>query len=105
VPQVTFEYEDRPSLICEVREGESVLDAALDNGVPGIIGQCGGAATCLTCHCYVLRHEGNLPAIEALEAEVLEYVYDRRPMSRLACQLPLRDGLRSVVVRPAARQI
>ena len=33
--------------------GDSLMDAAVDNGVAGIIGQCGGGCTCCTCHCWV----------------------------------------------------
>ena len=91
--------------MCDVREGETVLDAALDNAAPGIIGRCGGAATCLTCHCYVQSVEGLLTPVDALEEEVLEYVYDREPDSRLACQIRLSGELRAVVVKPAKRQI
>lgn len=105
MPRVTFAYDDREQLACDVRDGETVLDAALDNGAAGIIGQCGGAATCLTCHCHVLSYMGTLPEIDYLEAEVLEYVYDRAVDSRLACQIRLGDSLREIVVRPARRQI
>ena len=32
--------------------GDSLMDAAVDNGVAGIIGQCGGGCTCCTCLLY-----------------------------------------------------
>lgn len=105
MPRVTFEYDDRKRLVCDVRDGETVLDAALDNGAAGIIGQCGGAATCLTCHCHVLSFAGQLPDVEYLEAEVLEYVYNRALDSRLACQIRLGESLQEIVVKPARRQI
>ena len=105
MPRVIFKYSDRGSLECEVRPGETVLDAALDNAAPGIIGQCGGAAPCLTCHCHVISWQGQLPAVEALEAEVLEYVYGQANDSRLACQIRVDATLSEIVVRPASRQI
>ncbi|HEY1131641.1 MAG TPA: 2Fe-2S iron-sulfur cluster-binding protein, partial [Roseateles sp.] len=37
----------------EVGPGGTVMQAALDNLVPGIVGDCGGACSCATCHTYV----------------------------------------------------
>ena len=82
-----------------------MLDAALDHDVPGIIGQCGGAATCLTCHCYVQEVTGILQGPTADELEVLEYVYDRKVSSRLACEIRLGAGLLAIAVIAAPRQI
>ena len=37
----------------EAREGESVMQAAVSHLVPGIVAECGGFASCVTCHGYV----------------------------------------------------
>lgn len=72
-------------------EGEvSVMRAALANGVPGIVGECGGQAMCATCHVYV-REEylGALPEIGDDEEEMLEVTASERDerRSRLGCQI------------------
>ena len=73
------------------------MDAALDNGVPGIQAQCGGGCTCCTCHCYVTKEWlESFPATSSDEQELLEYAWCPRPSSRLSCQLtltPEHDGL------------
>lgn len=78
--------------------GESVMATAVKSGVPGIIGECGGNASCATCHVWV--REQFLPALGPvgdMEEDLLELgVAERRATSRLACQLRVSaelDGL------------
>lgn len=105
MPVVTFIHPDGTRQQCRVARGQSVMDAALDNGVPGILAQCGGGCTCATCHCYVLS-----PAIEALppphpdEVDMLAYVWEPHANSRLACQLRLEGALTEIVVEVPAQQ-
>ena len=97
--QVTYVAADGNRTTVEVADGENVMRGALYNQVDGIIGECGGGLACATCHCYVdaawadalgepaSREEGEL--LEAASAE-------RRPTSRLSCQIvmePAYDGL------------
>ncbi len=105
MPQVTYVQPDGTRTTCTLAEGESVLDGALDNGIPGILGQCGGGCTCATCHCYVAAPPvSSLPAPDGDERDMLEYVWEPRPNSRLACQIRLENGLRFVeVIVPAAQ--
>lgn len=82
------------------------MDAALDNAVDGIIAQCGGGCTCSTCHCYVDEAWAKqIPGPSSDELELLEYVYERGPTSRLACQVFVNDTEDGIVVRLPDRQI
>ena len=102
---VTYVQPDGSPTTCEIQVGESVMDGALDHGVPGIIGQCGGGCTCATCHCYVRPpfHERLAPP-DADERELLEYVWQPRANSRLACRIFPDEGLSGLIVDVPAHQ-
>lgn len=103
MPQITYVQPDGTRVTCRIRTGESVLDGALDNAVPGILGQCGGACTCATCHCYVTD-----PAVAPArddELELLSYVPGRRHSSRLACQIRLEHPDDTLEVHVPRRQL
>ena len=80
--------------------GESVMAAAVRNGVPGIIGECGGNASCATCHVWVREEFAPLTGEPGdLEEDLLDLgVGERRPTSRLACQIRLTDELDGLTV-------
>lgn len=78
--------------------GESVMAAAVKNGVPGIVGECGGNASCATCHVWVREEFGSLVGSPGgMEDDLLDLgVSERRSTSRLSCQIlvtPALDGL------------
>lgn len=82
----------------DARDGESLMIAARDHDVPGIVGECGGCCSCATCGVFVdpdwFERVG--PAGED-EAMMLECSHADGPMSRLACQVkvtPALQGLR-----------
>jgi len=73
---------------------------ALDNAVPGILGDCGGSCSCATCHAYVDAHWADkLPAISETETFMLEGVPDPRENSRLCCQIKMQVALDGIVVQ------
>jgi 2Fe-2S ferredoxin len=89
----------------DVPIGLSVMDGAKRFTVPGIDGDCGGACACATCHVYV--EDGwfdRLPPMEELEQAMLDFAFDVRGNSRLACQIMLKDDLDGLVVKTPARQ-
>ena len=79
--------------------GDSLMDAAVDNGVAGIIGQCGGGCTCCTCHCWVdVSWVEKLAKPHRDEVDLLEYAIGLEDNSRLACQIRLSEDLDGLVV-------
>src|SRR5450432_223787 len=53
MPKITFiEHNGTPHTV-QIAVGKSVMQAAVDNNVPGIDADCGGACACATCHVYV----------------------------------------------------
>ena len=83
--------------LVEGEPGESAMRCATRHLVPGIVGECGGALACATCHGYVDEPWlATLPPPSALEEEMIEGCIDVQPNSRLTCQLvldPALDGL------------
>jgi 2Fe-2S ferredoxin len=99
MPRVTFVQPDGERRVVEVPVGVSVMKAAVNNGVPGIVAECGGSCMCATCHVYVAVPAAPLPAVSADEDEMLDVTAaERRPTSRLSCQLVLTDDLDDLVV-------
>jgi 2Fe-2S ferredoxin len=82
------------------------MEAAVKNSVPGIDGDCGGAAACATCHVYVdpewIGRTG--PAAEGLEQSMLEFAEDVTDQSRLACQIIVADSLDGLILKLPEKQ-
>jgi 2Fe-2S ferredoxin len=66
------------------------MEAAVDNGVEGIIGECGGSCACATCHVR-LRPDwfDRVGPPGEMEVNTLYFRAHRHPTSRLACQIVL----------------
>ena len=105
MPLVTFITHDQVEHEVHVAPGTTVMHAAIDNGVPGILADCGGACSCATCHCYVddAWVEKTGPADE-VEAQMLDFVMEPKETSRLSCQIVVNDELDGLVVHLPAAQ-
>jgi 2Fe-2S ferredoxin len=89
---------DGQEVVVLVPIGSSVMRAAVDAGVDGIVGECGGAAMCGTCHVFVDEEWlDRLPPMLQNEDELLDCTAVAREWnSRLSCQLRMTaelDGL------------
>lgn len=86
--------------------GKSLMQVAIDNGVPGILGDCGGACSCATCHGYVdVAFMEKLPARSETELFMLEGVPDLRDNSRLCCQIRMQPELEGIRVQLPDEQV
>ena len=101
MPTVIFIEPDGVRREIDVPVGTTVMQAAVQNQVRGIVALCGGACACATCHVYVgaawLRRVG---ALEDMEEGMLEAAWQRRENSRLSCQIHVSaelDGLEVTV--------
>jgi 2Fe-2S ferredoxin len=98
MPHITYVQPSGQPVTVDVTTGWSLMQAAIANGVDGIVGECGGSCACATCHCYVdAARLADLPPPGDSELAMLENVAaERRPNSRLACQIKASaviDGL------------
>lgn len=105
--KITFIEHGGAEHIVDVATGLTVMEAARDNNVPGIEGDCGGACACSTCHVYVHPDwVGKLPEKDGMEEDMLDFAYEPDPVrSRLTCQLKVSDELDGLVVQMPERQI
>ncbi len=98
--KITFIEPDGSERELEVPEGTSIMQAAMDHGVTGIMGDCGGACSCATCHCYIDEHFiARLPAANSLESSMLDFATELKPNSRLGCQVTISEEISGLVVR------
>jgi len=88
IAEVTFEPGGVRAL---GRRGDTLLDIALDQGVP-LEHECGGNCSCTTCRVVVRSGEMNLSPMEPPERERLEMEGASGPGVRLACQALARGG-------------
>ena len=105
MPQVTYTDHSGASRTVQATVGDSVMETAVRNGVPGIVAECGGSLSCATCHVFVDDADlGALPAMEEMEDEMLwGAAEDRRENSRLSCQVKVTDGCDLHVTTPATQ--
>jgi 2Fe-2S ferredoxin len=104
--RVTYIEPDGNPVAVEVAEGLSLMQGAVSEGVAGIEAQCGGMCSCATCHCYVDEAWlARLPPPSPDEEQMLANVAaERRPNSRLSCQINSDASLDGIVVRFPDRQ-
>ena len=85
------------------RPGDSIMETAVRNGVPGIVGECGGSLSCATCHVFVSEETAALVGGPGdLEDEMLDgTAVDREDCSRLSCQIRVEEGQTYRVTTPS----
>lgn len=99
MPTITLIEHDGTRHTIEAETGKSLMQNAIDNGVPGIDADCGGSCACGTCHVFVdpqwLAATGEA---EGMEEAMLGMRPDRSEWSRLSCQIAVDDSLDGMVV-------
>lgn len=97
---ITYVEPSGSKVELNVEDGWSLMHAAVTNGVDGIVAECGGSCVCATCHVYVdPARLAELPPPSEDELELLEDVKaERKPNSRLSCQIKADHSLLGLVV-------
>jgi 2Fe-2S ferredoxin len=106
MPKIVYVHPDGSRQTLDVKSGTSVMQAAVSAGIDEIVAECGGSCMCATCHVYIDPADlGRLPAMDTLEAEMLDNTAaERRPNSRLSCQIDVTAALDGLVVHLPDRQ-
>lgn len=99
--KITFVSPDGTETQVDARDGDSVMHTAVSNGITCIVGDCGGAMACATCHVFVdpawadktgTRSEGEQDMLEFAATEM-------QPSSRLSCQITITPELEGLILR------
>jgi ferredoxin, 2Fe-2S len=100
MPKIIYRQADGREDAVEVPLGWSLMEAAIQNDIAGIVAECGGGCACATCHVYVGQgSKVELPEIGDMEGDMLECTSaERRDSSRLSCQLRMTAELDGLVV-------
>lgn len=101
---ITFiEPSGNVKAVSNVKPGQSLMSVARDNGIEGILAECGGSCSCATCHVVVDdAWQAVVGPAKELESDMLE-IAEQRPegLGRLSCQVEVTekmDGLQVTVV-------
>jgi 2Fe-2S ferredoxin len=103
--KITYIEANGDTRVVDAKLGQTVMETATKNGVPGIAADCGGSCACGTCRIYPEPEwREKLPARGAMEAEMLDFSADDHPAVRLSCQIKVTEELDGMVVRLPASQ-
>jgi 2Fe-2S ferredoxin len=103
--KVIFVQPDGVRREVEAPAGITLMEAARQHNVAGIVAQCGGACACATCHVYVDEAwRSKVPPPEDMEEGMLEAAWEPRANSRLSCQIQITPALDGLQVTVPAQQ-
>lgn len=92
MPKITFIEHDGTQHVVDAEVGQSVMQAAMDNLVPGIDADCGGECSCATCHVMVnAEWTDTVGGPNKAEDSMLDLNPERVVNSRLSCQMTVAD--------------
>ena len=96
---VFYVSHDGEQFEADVPAGSTVMDGALNNGIDGILAECGGAMSCATCHVYIDEAwTSKVEAPTAMEIDMLEVVSNPKENSRLSCQVTVTEAMEGLKV-------
>ena len=105
MPKITYIEHNGKKHTIDVANGLSIMEGAVQNNIPGIDADCGGAMACATCHVYVKEEWFNkLPKKEDGEEDMLDMAFEPNKFSRLSCQLTVTDELDGLTVQLPSKQ-
>jgi len=103
---LNYRLSDGTVRTVDARVGDSVMDTAIENDIDEVVAECGGSLICATCHVYLDEASAALfEEPDDAELEMLEGVAaERRPHSRLSCQLIVKAELADATIETPERQ-
>ena len=103
--KITYVENNNKEHTVEIPNGNTVMEGAVQNNIPGIDADCGGAMACATCHIYVdQKWYDKIDKKEDGEDDMLDVAFQPNKFSRLSCQIIISDDLDGLIVRMPSKQ-
>ena len=104
MPKVIWKLAGGREITGEVATGLNLMEAAVANNVPNVVGECGGCLSCATCHVYVDEawHATTGGAGEIEDGMLEATPAPRQATSRLSCQITATAELDGLVLHVPA---
>lgn len=97
--KINFQSPSSGVSTVEVFGGLTLMEAAVQGGIEQIEAECGGACACATCHVYIPdAWRAVVGEASEMESDLLEIVDNRKPNSRLACQIDVTAEMDGITV-------
>ena len=104
--KITYIEQSGKKRTVEVENGLTIMEGAIQNNIPGIDADCGGAMACATCHVYVKEDWLNkINSKSEGEDDMLDQAFEPKSNSRLSCQLVVSDQLDGLIVNLPEKQV
>jgi len=103
---LNFQLADGTVQTVDAVIGDSIMETAIKNDIDDVVAECGGSLICATCHIYVSDETAALidPADDT-EQDMLEGTSaERKPNSRLSCQVIVSEGMEGHTVETPESQ-
>ena len=105
MPKITYIEHNGKSHTVNIPNELTVMEGAIQNNVPGIDADCGGACACATCHVYIDSNWiDKTGTAEQMEQDMLDFAFDVTDESRLSCQIKITDDLDGLIVNLPEKQ-
>ena len=105
MPKIIYIEHNGKSHTIEVAKELTVMEGAVQNNIPGIDADCGGACACATCHVYVdEKWFDKLKKKDEAEQDMLDMAFEPNKFSRLSCQISVADELDGLAVKIPSKQ-
>ncbi|MBL4802489.1 MAG: 2Fe-2S iron-sulfur cluster binding domain-containing protein [Emcibacter sp.] len=96
---ITFISPDNKKSTVTAEVGTTLMEAAVENDIPGIDADCGGGCACATCHILVPdAFKSSVSPMEEDEQFLLDFLDNRQKNSRLSCQIEITDELDGMII-------
>ena len=97
---ITFVEHDGTEHSADLEAGKSLMQIAIDHGIPSIDADCGGECACGTCHVILdAKWIAQVGTASASELLMLDLNPEKTTTSRLACQVQVSDDMNGMRVQ------